>query len=97
MWLPYNSHLATTQLLYDYHTALMWYTVIPIQLPYTTALTCRVVRAFPHGYHTTLVWLPYNSFVVHDNSHMATIHSTRMQGAEGIFMFLSHVDTIWDL
>ena len=46
---------------------------------------------------TTLVWLPYNSCVVHDNSHMATIHSTHMQGAEGISMFLSYVDTIWDL
>ena len=56
IWLPYNSHVATTQLLYDYHAALMWYTVIPIQLPYTTALTCRVVGTFPCGYHTTPVW-----------------------------------------
>ena len=58
MWLPYNSHVATIQLLYDYS-----------------------------GMAT----------MVQDNSHMATIHSTRMQGAEGISMFLPHVDTIWDL
>ena len=48
VWLPYNYHMVTIQLLCGSCTAHIW-------LPY------RVVGAFPSGYHTAPLWLPYRA------------------------------------
>ena len=102
-FLSYSSHMATIQLLCGYHTASVW-------LPYSSHVvhsnsnTATIHNSTNmQGSKSIPMWLPYNSgmatipCVVRNNSHMATIHSTHMQGAEGISMFLSYVDTIWDL
>ena len=45
--------------------------------------------SIPHIFYAGFfMWLPYNSHVVHSNSHTAAIHSTNMQGSRGIPMWL---------
>ena len=53
---------------------------IPVQLPYTV-LTCRVMRTFACGYHTSPAYLTYSS-------HVATIQlpCSTLQIPHGIHM-----------